>query len=187
MNISYVQVQRSDILSDIETAKITSGVNPNNITLELTESGYIDNSQALQELTEAFATRGFNVDIDDFGTGYSNLRYLQYLHASTLKLDYTFVHKATHGNDGDSKVIKHITQMAHELNMKVCMEGVESKDELAKLQDYAPDKFQGFFFGRPMTATHFREHHLRPDITRDVFDKNRPQEELGELPSAESV
>ena len=187
VNISYVQVQRSDILSDIETAKITSGVNPNNITLELTESGYIDNSQALQELTEAFATRGFNVDIDDFGTGYSNLRYLQYLHASTLKLDYTFVHKATHGNDGDSKVIKHITQMAHELNMKVCMEGVESKDELAKLQDYAPDKFQGFFFGRPMTATHFREHHLRPDITRDVFDKNRPQEELGELPSAESV
>lgn len=187
VNISYVQVQRSDILSDVETAKVTSGVNPGNITLELTESGYIDNAQALQELTEAFASRGFNVDIDDFGTGYSNLRYLQYLHATTLKLDYTFVHKATHGNDGDSKVIKHITQMAHELNMKVCMEGVESKDELAKLMVYEPDKFQGFLFGRPMNAVNFREHHLRPDATRDIYDKNREppeqqEEELGELP-----
>mgnify|MGYP002869086576 FL=1 len=180
VNISYIQVQRSDILSDVETAKITSGVNPRNITLELTESGYIDNAKALQELTEAFADRGFNVDIDDFGTGYSNLRYLQYLHATTLKLDYTFVHKATHGNDGDSKVIKHITQMAHELGMKVCMEGVESKEELSKLTIFEPDKYQGFLFGRPMNATNFREHHLRPDSTRDIFDKNR-NEELGEL------
>lgn len=180
VNVSYIQVQKSDILSDINTALLASGVNPRNITIELTESGYIDNAQALQELTESLTNMGLNVDIDDFGTGYSNLRYLQYLHATTLKLDYTFVHKATHGNEGDSKVIKHITQMAHELGMKVCMEGVENEDELKKLLVYEPDKFQGFYFGRPNSRTNFREHYIRPDVNRDIYKKPN---EIEELPS----
>lgn len=186
VNVSYVQVQKSDILSDVNTALLTSKVNPKNVTIELTESGYIDNAQALQELTEAFANMGLNVDIDDFGTGYSNLRYLQYLYATTLKLDYTFVHKATHGNEGDNKVIKHITQMAHELNMKVCMEGVESKEELEKLLVYEPDKFQGFHFGRPMSSSNFREHYIRADFNRDIYEKisdSTLTEGIEELPS----
>jgi len=173
VNISYIQVQKSDILSDINTALLTSRVNPQNITIELTESGYIDNAQALQELTESLAKMGLNVDIDDFGTGYSNLRYLQYLHASTLKLDYTFVHKAAHGNEGDSKVIKHITQMAHELNMQVCMEGVESEEDIQKLLEYEPDKFQGFHFGRPMDCANFREHYVRLDSNKDIYEKTK--------------
>lgn len=186
VNVSYVQVQKSDILSDVNTALLTSKVNPKNVTIELTESGYIDNAQALQELTEAFANMGLNVDIDDFGTGYSNLRYLQYLYATTLKLDYTFVHKATHGNEGDNKVIKHITQMAHELNMKVCMEGVESKEELKKLLVYKPDKFQGFHFGRPMGSSNFREHYIHADFYKDIYKKSPDStstESIEELPS----
>ena len=111
-----------------------SGVNPKNITLELTESGYMDNAQELQNLVASFQKMGINVDIDDFGTGYSNLRYLQYLNASTLKLDYSFVHKATGGDEGDRKVIKHISQMAHELGMKVCMEGVETLEDIFPLR-----------------------------------------------------
>ena len=183
VNISYVQVQKSDILSDVKTALLNTKVEPHNITMELTESGYIDNANALQELTESFSNLGLDVDIDDFGTGYSNLRYLQYLHASTLKLDYTFVHKAAHGNDGDNKVIKHITQMAHELNMKVCMEGIETKEDMEKLLEYGPDKFQGFYFGCPMSAVDFREHNIRHDSTADIYEKNRSDDLLGELQS----
>ena len=93
VNLSYIQVKKSDILRDVETAMLVSEVDPKNVTLELTESGYIDNGEELQALTESFANLGVNVDIDDFGTGYSNLRYLQYLKANTLKLDYTFVQK----------------------------------------------------------------------------------------------
>ena len=163
VNLSYIQVKKSDVLTDVQIALTKSGVNPHNITLELTESGYMSNDQELQELLDAFKAMKLNIDIDDFGTGYSNLRYLQYLHASTLKLDYTFVRKATSGNEGDTKVIKHITQMAHELNMTVCMEGIESKSDIDKLRQFEPDKFQGFLFGRPMSAAQFREHCLRPD------------------------
>lgn len=169
VNLSYIQVKKSEILKDVETALLTSGVNPHNITLELTESGYIDNAKGLQELTESFSKMGLNVDIDDFGTGYSNLRYLQYLHATTLKLDYTFVHRATNGNEGDKNVIKHIAQMAHELNMKVCMEGVETESDVEKLLVFQPDKFQGFYFGRPCSAVDFREHHIRIDAKLETY------------------
>lgn len=169
VNLSYIQIKKSDIVEDVETAIVSSGVNPANVTLELTESGYIDNAQGLQNLTENFEKLGVNVDIDDFGTGYSNLRYLQYLHASTLKLDYTFVHRATNGNEGDKNVIKHIAQMAHELNMKVCMEGVETSQDVEKLLVFNPDKFQGFYFGRPCSAVNFRELHVRPNAKLETY------------------
>ncbi|WP_407426721.1 EAL domain-containing protein [Treponema sp.] len=173
VNLSYIQVKKSDIIRDVETAMLISDVNPKNVTLELTESGYIDNGEELQALTEAFSKLGVNVDIDDFGTGYSNLRYLQYLKANTLKLDYTFVQKATAGNEGDRKIIKHITQMAHELNMQVCMEGIEERGDIEKLVEYGPDKFQGFYFGRPCNNVDFREHHLRPDVNKDIYNKSQ--------------
>lgn len=169
VNLSYIQVKKSDILADVQMSLHKSGVNPENITLELTESGYMDSSIELQNLVASFRKLGLKVDIDDFGTGYSNLRYLQYLQASTLKLDYSFVHKATGGDEGDGKVIKHITQMAHELNMAVCMEGIESSEDIAKLAQYEPDKFQGYFFGRPLTAVQFREHSLRPDSQAEFY------------------
>ncbi len=169
VNLSYIQVKKSDILTDVQIALGASGVDPANITLELTESGYMDSENELQRLVGEFNKMGLKVDIDDFGTGYSNLRYLQYLNAYTLKLDYSFVHKATGGDEGDRKVIRHITQMAHELDMLVCMEGVETEDDIVKLEEFAPDKFQGYFFGRPCNDVDFREHHLRPDINADTY------------------
>ncbi len=169
VNLSYIQVKKSDILTDVQIALGASGVNPANITLELTESGYMDSENELQALVNEFNKMGLKVDIDDFGTGYSNLRYLQYLNAYTLKLDYSFVHKATGGDEGDEKVIRHITQMAHELGMLVCMEGVETEEDIGKLKIYEPDKYQGFYFGRPCNAVHFREHYLRPDIKKDIY------------------
>ncbi len=163
VNLSYIQVRKSDVLTDVQMALEKSKVRPENIVLELTESGYMDSDSELRSLLEDFSKMGLKIDIDDFGTGYSNLRYLQYLHANTLKLDYSFVHKATGGDEGDRKVIKHITQMAHELDMEVCMEGIESMQDIEKLEQYSPDKFQGFYFGRPCSASDFREHYLRPD------------------------
>lgn len=163
VNLSYIQVRKSDVFTDVQIALQKSRVKPSNIVLELTESGYMDSDSELRSLLEDFSKMGVKIDIDDFGTGYSNLRYLQYLHANTLKLDYSFVHKATGGDEGDRKVIKHITQMAHELDMEVCMEGIESKQDIEKLAVFAPDKFQGFYFGRPCNKSDFREHYLRPD------------------------
>ena len=170
VNLSYVQIERSDILFDVQCALEKTKVNPENITLEITESGYIDHDE-LQRLFDELHKLGINVDIDDFGTGYSNLRYLQNLHANTLKLDYSFVQKAVRGKDGDSerRVIEHIINMAHDLGMKVCLEGIESENDVEILAKLGPDKFQGFFFGKPVSSYAFL------DKNKQYFRDNAPQ------------
>src|SRR5574344_1003938 len=160
VNLSYIQIKRSDILTEVQMALERSGVNPKNITLEITESGYVGGDDSLPQLTQQFSAMGIHIDIDDFGTGYSNLRYLQYLHADTLKLDYTFTNKAVH-NEYDRNVIKHITAMAHSIKMTVCMEGVEYANEEKILSELGPDKYQGYFFGRPVNAFDFYDRHLQ--------------------------
>ncbi len=171
VNLSYVQIERSDILFDVECALEKTKVNPANITLEITESGYIDHDE-LQRLLDEFHKLKINIDIDDFGTGYSNLRYIQNLHANTLKLDYSFVHKAVMGKEGDSerKVIEYIINMAHDLGMKVCLEGIESESDVEILAKLKPDKFQGFFFGKPVSSFAFL------DSNKKYFKKNDPTE-----------
>ncbi|MEE3409933.1 MAG: GGDEF domain-containing phosphodiesterase [Treponema sp.] len=170
VNLSYVQLERSDILFDVECALEKTKVNPENITLEITESGYIDHDE-LQRLFDELHKLKINIDIDDFGTGYSNLRYIQNLHANTLKLDYSFVQKAVRGKDGDSerRVIEHIINMAHDLGMKVCLEGIESENDVEILSKLKPDKFQGFFFGKPVSSYAFL------DRNKQYFRDNAPQ------------
>lgn len=172
VNLSYVQIERSDILFDVECALEKTKVKPENITLEITESGYIDHDE-LQRLFDEFHKLGINIDIDDFGTGYSNLRYIQNLHANTLKLDYSFVHKAVMGKDGDSerRVIEHIINMAHDLGMKVCLEGIESESDVEILSKLKPDKYQGFFFGKPVSSYTFL------DKNKQYFRNNAPEKD----------
>lgn len=156
VNLSYMQFERSDILLDVQMALEKSGVNPENIILEITESGYIDHVE-LQKILDEFHKMKIRVDIDDFGTGYSNLRYIQNLHANTLKLDYSFVHKAILDSDGESerKVIEYIINMAHDLGMNVCLEGVESESDVAILAPLKADKYQGYLFGKPVNSYAF--------------------------------
>ena len=156
VNLSFMQFERSDIVLDVQMALEKSGVNPENIILEITESGYIDHLE-LQKILNEFHEMKIRVDIDDFGTGYSNLRYIQNLHANTLKLDYTFVHKAVLDKDGSSerKVIEYIINMAHDLGMNVCLEGVESESDVAVLAPLKADKYQGYLFGKPVNSFAF--------------------------------
>lgn len=159
INISYVQMKKTNLVDEVQAALEKTHVTPRNIILELTESGHIDSS-AVQKIISELAALGVQIDIDDFGTGYSNLRYIQDMHANTLKLDYTLIHKAVTGDGKDQKVIEYITKMAHDLGMSVCMEGIESHDDVEKLCYIQPDKFQGFLFGRPVSADRFEEENL---------------------------
>lgn len=156
VNLSYMQFERSDIVLDVQMALEKSGVNPENVILEITESGYIDHVE-LQKILDEFHAMKIRVDIDDFGTGYSNLRYIQNLHANTLKLDYSFVHKAVldKGGESERKVIEYIINMAHDLGMNVCLEGVESESDVEILALLKADKYQGYLFGKPMSPYAF--------------------------------
>ena len=159
VNISFVQILQSNLVSEVQIALERTMVNPKNVVLEITESGNIDDKE-IQSILSGFSALGVKIDIDDFGTGFSNLRYLQDIHANTLKLDYTFIQKALAGDTKDLKIIEFTVGMAHALGMTVCMEGIETYDNMEKLLPFAPDKFQGYLFSRPVDARTFAKENL---------------------------
>ena len=97
--------------------------------------------------------------IDDFGTGYSNLRYLKDLRADMIKIDRSFGVRAMESNY-DYTLLGHIIEMAHSIGLGVCLEGVETEEELVKLQKLGPDFIQGYLFGRPVPEKEFVDKYL---------------------------
>ena len=160
VNLSYVQVHKSDLLDDVNRCIEEVGIPPESLVLELTESGYIETDGRIKELFQNLKTKNFDVALDDFGTGYSNMRYLQEIEATTVKIDRSFVVQALK-NDHDYNIITHIIDMVHSLGSSVCMEGIEEEDELNKMMKTKPDMIQGYYFGRPSPEAQFEEQFLQ--------------------------
>jgi EAL domain-containing protein (putative c-di-GMP-specific phosphodiesterase class I) len=118
------------------------------IVLEITESGLMEFSLALDVLTR-LRMRNFQLSIDDFGTGYSMMKQLQNVPAIELKIDKTFV-MHMHSNHADLVMVEKIIEMGHELEMEVIAEGVETDEQLRMLRDRGCDGVQGFLFSRAL-------------------------------------
>ncbi len=159
VNLSYVQVHRSNLMADVERCMKEVGIPSNSLVLELMESGYIETDNRIQELFRDLKEKEINLAIDDFGTGYSNMRYLKEIEAKTIKLDRSFVLQALE-NDYDYTIICHLIDMIHSVGSMVCMEGIEYEHELDKMKKAKPDMIQGYLFGRPSPAAVFEEQFL---------------------------
>ena len=118
------------------------------IVLEITESGLMEFSLALDVLTR-LRMRNFQLSIDDFGTGYSMMKQLQNVPAIELKIDRTFV-MHMHSNHADLVMVEKIIEMGHELEMEVIAEGVETEEQLKMLRDRGCDGVQGYLFSRAL-------------------------------------
>lgn len=154
VNLSYVQLYRSDLMKDVEKCINDVGIDPDSLILELTESGYIETNERIKELFRELKEKKIDLALDDFGTGYSNMRYLKEIEAKTVKIDRSFVVQALQ-NEYDYNIISHIIDMVHSLGSSVCMEGIEEKEELAKMMKTNPDMIQGYYFGKPSPAGQF--------------------------------
>ena len=160
VNLSYVQLYRSDLMKDVEKCIQEVGIDPESLVLELTESGYIETNERIKELFKDLKERKIDLALDDFGTGYSNMRYLKEIDVKTVKIDRSFVVQALQ-NDYDYNIISHIIDMVHSLGSVVCMEGIEEKEELARMMATKPDMIQGYYFGKPSPAERFEEEFLQ--------------------------
>jgi len=118
------------------------------IVLEITESGLMEFSLALDVLTR-LRMRNFQLSIDDFGTGYSMMKQLQNVPAIELKIDRTFV-QHMHGNHADLVMVEKIIEMGHELEMEVIAEGVETEEQFRMLRERGCDGVQGYLFSRAL-------------------------------------
>lgn len=159
VNLSYIQVHKSNLMKDVNRCIEEIGLSPENLVLELTESGYIETDSRIRALFQDLKENRINLAIDDFGTGYSNMRYLKEIEAKTVKLDRSFVLQALQ-NDYDYTIISHIIDMVHSVGSTVCMEGIEYDHELEKMKKVEPDLIQGFLFGRPSPAKEFEDKFL---------------------------
>lgn len=159
VNLSYVQLHKSDLMRDVEKCVQDVGIAPESLVLELTESGYVETNERIKELFRDLQSKNIDLALDDFGTGYSNMRYLKEIDFKTVKIDRSFVAQALK-SEYDFNIISHMIDMVHSLGSEVCMEGIEEKEELSRMMATKPDMIQGYYFGRPSPAEQFEKHFL---------------------------
>lgn len=125
VNLSYVQLYKSDMMRDVERCIQEVGLDPGSLVLELTESGYIETNDRIKELFKDLKSKNIDLALDDFGTGYSNMRYLKEIDAKTVKIDRSFVVQALK-NEYDYNIISHIIDMLHSLQSGI--RGLHGRD-----------------------------------------------------------
>ena len=149
INISGHQFKRRDLVETVEQALEVSGLEPHLLELELTESVLMENAEITIENLTDLKIRGVKLSIDDFGTGYSSLSYLKHFPIDRIKIDRSFVHDITNNAD-DAAIVETIIAMAHNLDLGVIAEGVETRDQLEFLRARHCFEMQGFYFSPPL-------------------------------------
>ena len=151
VNVSASQFKQSDFVTHVKDALDTTGVNPQRLKLELTESMLVDDVEDIIAKMNAIKCFGVGFSLDDFGTGYSSLSYLKRLPLDQLKIDQSFVRDVL--NDASDAVIaRTVVALGHSLGLTVIAEGVETAEQARFLSDIGCDAFQGYFYGRPGPA-----------------------------------
>jgi diguanylate cyclase (GGDEF)-like protein/PAS domain S-box-containing protein len=151
VNLSPKQFSQPRLLEKIDYILYETGLDPYNLKLEITESALIENTAAALHLLSALKERNIRLSIDDFGTGYSSFSYLHNFPLDTLKIDRSFTQRL--GNTGNQEeIVKAIINLAHNLNMEVIAEGVETRTQQEHLQELKCEYGQGYYFAPPLNA-----------------------------------
>ncbi|WP_339891747.1 EAL domain-containing protein [uncultured Alteromonas sp.] len=156
INISGRQVTDLVLLHQIQSSLKRRAIDPRHLSIELTESVFIDSLDTVSVLLNELRAMGITISIDDFGTGFSSLVYLKKLPIDELKIDRSFV-SDLEANTDDQAIIQAILGLAKNLNISIIAEGVETQDQQAFLVDNACTYAQGYYFDKPMSIGDFVE------------------------------
>ncbi len=159
VNLSVVQLVQVDIVDVIRGVLMETGINPANLTLEVTESLAVNDMERMQHVLGEIKALGVHVALDDFGTGYSSLNHIRSMPIDVIKIDKCFV-----GDIGDEgfadAFVNSVSQLAEALDMNVVVEGVEEEVQKQVLDEMNVDMLQGFLFDRPLTRDEFENKYL---------------------------
>ena len=154
VNLSARQFQQQDLAAQIADALKKTGLSPNQLDLEITESHAMQDADFTLSVFHDLQAMGVRISIDDFGTGYSSLGFLKQFPINTLKIDRSFV-KDLARDAKDEAIVSAVIVLAHRLNLEVVAEGVETVAELEILRKHQCNRMQGFFFSKPLPALEF--------------------------------
>jgi diguanylate cyclase (GGDEF)-like protein/PAS domain S-box-containing protein len=149
VNISGVQLERDRIIDDVHGALSASGLDPNMLVLELTETTLMHDVEATLVRLSLLKTLGVRLAIDDFGTGYSSLAYLRQFPIDVLKIDQTFVSGIT-DSDESAAIVHTLVQLGNVLGLETVAEGIETNSQRVRLQAENVSVGQGYLFSRPL-------------------------------------
>lgn len=154
VNLSVVQLLQPDIVEIVERTLNESGLNPKNLTLEVTESLAINDMERMKEILNNIKALGVKIALDDFGTGYSSLNHIREIPFDVIKVDQNFV-KDLADDAYSQSFIKMVAELAETIGVSVCVEGVEQPTQYEVLQGMKVKYIQGYYFDKPMTKDMF--------------------------------
>jgi diguanylate cyclase (GGDEF)-like protein/PAS domain S-box-containing protein len=151
VNLSARQFAHKHLLHDISSMLVETGLAPESLELEITESVVMDNPEQAIKVLDELRAMGIHLSIDDFGTGYSSLAYLRKLPVDCVKIDRSFIKDIPFEAD-DMAISKSIISLGHSLRLMVVAEGVENEEQLRFMQEQGCDEIQGYVFSKPLPA-----------------------------------
>ncbi|WP_379130270.1 ABC transporter substrate binding protein [Paenibacillus sp. sgz500958] len=148
VNISVIQLMLDDFTDMVESVLQETGLRPELLELEITESIFMESFEAISAKLEFLRAKGISIALDDFGTGYSSLSYLKQLPINTLKIDKSFIDSID--TPSNMALASSIVTIGHDMGLNVTAEGVETVEQLAFLERTNCDKIQGYYFSKPI-------------------------------------
>lgn len=155
VNISAMQFKRGNVLESVRRALSSSGLEPQYLELELTESVLMYDTDTVIEAIAQLRRLGVSLAIDDFGTGYSSLSYLKRFAVNKLKIDQSFVRDLSSGKSEDTAIVQAILQLGETLGLMTLAEGVETREQAEHLHRLGCGNAQGFYWNQPLPVSQF--------------------------------
>ena len=156
VNVSRADLYDAELHNTLIDIVEEAALQPSDCLLEITESAYSDNADALVATVEHLRERGFRIEMDDFGSGYSSLNMLTSLPIDALKLDMKFIRNIC-DNPRDLRMVELVREIADFMNIPIIAEGVETKEQYLILKSVGIDIIQGYYFSRPLPSAQFGE------------------------------
>ena len=162
VNLSVVQLLQNDIVQIVEEIIKETGINPRNLTLEVTESLAINDMERMKQILGNIKRLGVRIALDDFGTGYSSLSHIREIPLDVIKVDQSFVTELAVDQYAQA-FVKMVGELATALGVKICVEGVETAEQFKMLENMNVRLVQGYYFDKPMPREQFEEKYVHND------------------------
>jgi EAL domain-containing protein (putative c-di-GMP-specific phosphodiesterase class I) len=156
VNISPAQFSYHNIAKLIASALDKTKLDPQFLEIEITENAIMEDIDVAIERLNEIKRMGVKISIDDFGTGYTSIKYIKHLPIDMIKIDQSFIKDVPY-NKNDAAITNAIISLAHQLGLKVVVEGVETEEQAKFLVKHHCDIAQGYYFSKPLTETEIVE------------------------------
>ncbi|MBP5555485.1 MAG: bifunctional diguanylate cyclase/phosphodiesterase [Lachnospiraceae bacterium] len=159
VNLSVVQLLQNDIVESVEETIKRTGIDPRHLCLEVTESLAINDMPRMIEILTRIKALGCTIALDDFGTGYSSLNHIREIPFDIIKVDQSFVRDLDTDAYAQS-FVRMVAELAETIGVKICVEGIENKDQLDKLDGMKIKYIQGYYFDKPLVRQEFEKKYV---------------------------